>query len=235
MSEEVGRPEDDITEITLSSDLDDDAHLKPEHVNFVFVQEQKFKGVKRSFKIFNETQLYYTQKSFRHKENTRHRVNLNYVNLTPERECTVAWSWLSTAFATIVWSMLLLYVGLYTQYKADYIVIVGVLLGTFSMLSMLIFYYRTQDKLIFCSHIGKIPLFEVSNHKPGNREFDLFMEKLRQHIKQAQDKLPMHQRLVGELKDLRRIRDEGRISNEAYESARHTIFRHEAFQTKQGS
>jgi len=235
MSEEVGRPEDDITEITLSSGLDDDAHLKPEQVNIAFVQEQKFKGVKRSYKIFNETQLYYTQKSFRHKENTRHRVNLNYVNIQPERECTVAWSWLSTAFATIVWSMLIFYVGLFTQYKADYIVIVGVLLGTFSMISMLIFYYRTQDKLIFCSHVGKIPLFEVSNHKPGNREFDTFMEKLRQHIQLGQDKLSMHQRLVGELKDLRRIRDEGRISNESYEAARNTIFRHEAFQTKQGS
>ena len=235
MSEEVGRPEDDITEITMSSGLDDDAHLKPEQVNIVFVQEQKFKGVKRSYKIFNETQLYYTQKSFRHKENTRHRVNLNYVNIQPERECTVAWRWLSTAFATIVWSMLILYVGLFTQYKADYIVIVGVLLGTFSMISMLIFYYRTQDKLIFCSHVGKIPLFEVSNHKPGNREFDTFMEKLRQHIQLGQDKLSMHQRLVGELKDLRRIRDEGRISNESYEAARNTIFRHEAFQTKQGS
>ena len=79
MNEEVGRPEDDITEITLSSGLDDDAHLKPEHVNIVFVQEQKFKGVKRAFKIFNDTQLYYVQKSFRHKENTLHRVNLCYV------------------------------------------------------------------------------------------------------------------------------------------------------------
>jgi hypothetical protein len=235
MSEEVGRPEEDITEITLSSDLDDDVHLKPEHVNIIYVQEQKFKGVKRAFKIFNDTQLYYMQKSFRHKENTKHRVNLNYVDIKPGRECTVAWRWLSTAFATIVWSMLLLYVGLFTQYKADYIVIVGVLLGTFSMISMLIFYYRTQDKLIFKSYVGKIPLFEVSNHKPGNQEFDTFMETLRQHIKHAQGRLTMHQRLAGELKDLRRIRDEGRISNEDYESARNTIFKHEAFQTKQGS
>ena len=234
MSGEVGRPEDDITEITLSSDFDDDAHLKPEHINIAFVQEQKFKGVRRTFKIFNDTQLHYTLKSFRHKDNKKHRVNLSYVSMQPDRECTVAWKWLSTAIATIVWSMLLLYVGLFTQFKADYIVIVGVLLGTFSMISMLIFYYRTQDKLIYRSFVGNIPLFEVSNHKPGNREFDLFMEKLRQHIKLAQDKLSMHQRLVGELKDLRRIRDEGKISNEQYEVARNIIFKHEAFQSKQG-
>ena len=234
MSEEVGRPEDDITEITLSSEFDDDAHLKPEHVNIAYVQEQKFKGVMRTFKIFNDTQLHYTLKSFRHKDNRRHRVNLSYVNIAPEREVRVAWNWLSTAFATIVWSMLLFYVGLYTQYKADYIVIVAILLGTFSMLSMLIFYYRTQDKLIFKSFIGNIPLFEVSSHKSGNKEFELFLARLRQHIESAQARLSMHQRLVGELKDLRRIRDEGKISNEQYESARHVIFKHEAFQSRQG-
>jgi hypothetical protein len=233
MSEEVGRPEDDITEITLSSVFDDDVHLKPEHINIEYAQEQKFKGVRRTFKIFNDTQLYYTLKSFRHKDNKMHRINLGYVNIQPERECTVAWKWLSTAVATIVWSMLLLYIGLFTQYKADYIVIVGILLGTFSMISMLIFYYRSQDKLIYRSFVGNIPLFEMSNHKPGNMEFESFMEKLRQHIKLAQGKLSMHQRLVGELKDLRRIRDEGKISNELYETARNIIFKHEAYQAKQ--
>ena len=233
MSGEVGRPEDDITEITLSSIFDDDEHLKPERVNISYVQEQKFKGMRRIFKIFNETQLHYTLKSFRHKENKQRRINLSYVSSQPERECIVAWSWLSTAFATIVWSMLLLYVGLLTQYKADYIVIVGILLGTFSMISMLIFYYRTQDKLIYKSFVGNIPLFEVSNHKPGNKEFEEFMGKLGQHIQLSQDKLSMHQRLVGELKDLRRIRDEGQISNELYESARNIIFKHKAYQTKQ--
>ena len=130
--------------------------------------------------------------------------------------------------------MLLFYVGLFTQFKADYIVIVAVLLGTFSMISMLIFYYRTQDKLVYNSFFGNIPLFEISNHKSGNKEFELFILKLRQHIKSAQDRMSMHQRLVGELKDLRRIRDEGKITNEQYDSARNIIFKHEAFQSKPG-
>jgi len=234
MSEEVGRPEDDITEITLSSEFDDDAHLKPERINFAYVQEQKFKGVRRTFKIFNDTQLHYTHTSFRNKDNKKRRINLSYVNIQPQRDSTVAWNWFSTAFATIVWSMLLFYVGLFTQFKADYIVIVAVLLGTFSMISMLIFYYRTQDKMVYNSFFGNIPLFEVSNHKSGNKEFELFILKLRQHIKSAQDRMSMHQRLVGELKDLRRIRDEGKITNEQYESARNIIFKHEAFQSKPG-
>ncbi len=235
MSDEAGRNEDGIMEITLSSVPDDDAHLKPEHINFEYVQEQRFKGVKRSFKIFNDTQLYYTLKSFRHKDNKKNRINLSYINTQPDRECSVAWNWLSTAVATIIWAMLLIYVGLFTQFKADYIVIVGVLLGTFSMISMLIFYYQTQDKLIYKSFIGNIPLFEVSNHKPGNKEFDAFKQHLRMHIEKGQEKLTMHQRLVGELKDLRRIRDVGKISNEQYESARGIIFKHEAFQARQGS
>ena len=235
MSEEVSRPEDNITEITLSSEFDDDTHLKPQHINVAYSQEQKFKGVRRTFKIFNDTQLHYTLKSFRNKDNKTHRINLAYVNKQAEREVRVAWNWLSTAFATVVWSMLLLYVGLFTQYKADYIVIVAILLGTFSMISMLIFYYRTQDRLIYSSFVGNIPLFEVSNNKSGNDEFDLFKEKLVEHIQLAQGKLSKHQRLVGELKDLRRIRDEGTISNEQYESARNIIFKHEAYQSNTNS
>ena len=232
MSEEAGRIEEGITEITLSSDLDDDAHLKPERINVEYIQEQRFKGVRRTFKIFNDTQLYYSLKSFKHKDNKKNRINLGYVNTQPDRECVVAWRWLSTAFATIVWAMLLLYVGIFTQYKADFIVIVGVLLGTFSMLSMLIFYYRTQDKLIYKSFVADIPLFEVSNHKPGNPEFDRFMAALRNHIVNGQERMSMHQRLVGELKDLRRIRDEGNITNEQYETARAIIFKHEAYQAR---
>ena len=58
MSEDAGRAEEGITEITLSSETDDDEHLKPEHINLEYVQEQRFKGVKRSFMIFNDTQLY---------------------------------------------------------------------------------------------------------------------------------------------------------------------------------
>jgi hypothetical protein len=235
MSEKAGHIAGGITEITLSSDFDDDAHLKPERINIEYIQEQRFKGVRRNFKIFNDTQLYYSLKSFRNKDNKKHRINLSYVSTQPERECVVAWRWLSTAIATIIWSILLLYVGIFTQYKADYIVIVGVLLGTFSMLSMLIFHYRTQDKLIYKSFVADIPLFEVSNHKPGNKEFDTFMESLKHYIEKGQGSMSMHQRLVGELKDLRRIRDEGTISNEQYETARSIIFKHKAYQAKPGA
>lgn len=232
MSEKVGQVFQGITEITLSSDFEDDEHLKPERINIEYVQEQRFKGVKRRFKIFNDTQLYYTLNSFKHKDNKQHRINLSYVSTQPERECVVAWKWLSIAIATIVWSTLLLYVGIFTQYNADFIVIVGVLLGTLSMLAMMTFYYQTQDKLIYKSYVADVPLFEVSNHKPGNRGFDTFMASLRKHIETGQESLSMPQRLVGELKDLRRIRDEGTISNEQYESARTIIFKHEAYQAK---
>jgi hypothetical protein len=59
------------------------------------------------------------------------------------------------------------------------------------------------------------------------------MSRLDHHISLSRKKLSMHQRLVGELKDLRRIRDDGKISNEQYETARNVIFRHEAFQSRQ--
>jgi hypothetical protein len=232
MNNELDPYAEDITEITLSSDFDDDSNIQQESINLEYVQDQKFKGIKRNFVIFNEVQLYYSMKSFRKKENVRHRLNLSYVNQKPERVQMVSWRWLSTAFAGLVWSMLLVYVGYFTQLKADYIVVVGVLLGAFSAISMMIFYYRTQDKLVFSSFVGGVPLFEVGNMKAGNQAFEEFMQTLDAHIEKGQNSKTMHQRLSGELIDLRRIRDEGMIDNETYENARSRIFQHEAYQQK---
>ena len=230
MNNELDPYADDITEITMSSDIDDDSHIQQENINLEYVQDQRFKGIKRNFVIFNEVQLYYSMKSFRKKENVRHRLNLSYVNQKPERIQTVSWRWLSTAFAALVWSMLLVYVGYFTQFKQEYIVVVGVLLGAFSAISMMIFYYRTQDKLVFSSFAGDVPLFEVGNMKPGNQAFEQFIKTLDAHIEKGQNRKTMHQRLSGELSDLRRIRDEGMIDNETYENARTRIFQHEAYQ-----
>ena len=214
----------------MSSDFDDESDIQQENINLEYVQDQRFKGIKRSFVIFNEVQLYYSMKSFRKKENVRHRLNLSYVSKKPERVQKVSWRWLSTAFAALVWSMLLVYVGYFTQFKQEYIVVVGVLLGAFSAIAMMIFYYRTQDKLVFSSFAGDVPLFEVGNMKPGNQAFEQFIKTLDAHIEKGQNRKSMHQRLSGELADLRRIRDEGMIDNETYENARTRIFQHEAYQ-----
>lgn len=232
MSEEFDHYADDITEITLSSGLEDDVNIQQENINLEYVQDQKFKGIKRSFVIFSEVQLFYSMKSFRKKDNVQHRFNLSHINKKPVRVQIVSWNWLSTAFAALVWSLLLIYIGYFTQFKADYIVAVGILLGAFSAIAMMIFYYRTQDKLVFSSFAGEVPLFEVGKMKAGNQQFEQFMHALDQHIQKGYNRKSMHQRLSGELIDLRRIRDEGMIDNQTYEKARSKIFQHEVYQNK---
>lgn len=232
MSENFPSAEDGITEITIGSGLEDEAHLQPETVNAEYIQDQKFKGVKRSFKIFNDTQMYYSLKSFRNKDNSKKRIHLAYISDQPGREVFISWRWMSTSLAALVWSMLLFYIGLYSEWKSETIVIVAVLMGTFSLVGFMVFYYRTHDKLIFKSCVGDIPLFEIGNHKPGNEQFDTFMRTLKLHIEKAQGRKSMHERLVGELSDLRRLRDENVVSTEQYEEARNKIFRHEAYQAK---
>ncbi len=232
MSENIQPAVDGITEITLATGLDDEAHLQPERINAEFIQDQKFKGVKRSFKIFNDTQMYYTLKSFGSKKNAKRRIHLGFVDEHPLRDIRFAWKWLGTGLGTLALSILLFYIGLFTQYEHQYIVIAAVLVGTISMLSLLIFYYRTHDKLIYRSFVGGVPLFEIGNRKPGNQQFDNFMRTLNMHIQNGHAKKSMHERLIGELADLRRIRDEGMITNEQYELARNKIFKHEAYQAK---
>jgi hypothetical protein len=95
------------------------------------------------------------------------------------------------------------------------------------------FYYVSQNKLVYKSNVGNVPLFEVSIQRSGKQELNTFIEKLMSHIELSQGRLTMQQRLAGELQYLRRIRDEARISCEQYELARGLIFRHKAYQTTQ--
>ena len=232
MSESIQSAIDGITEITLGTGLDDEAHLQPERVNAEYVQDQKFKGVLRHFKIFNDTQMYYTLKSFGNKKKAQRRIHLGFVDERPRRDIRFAWKWLGTGLGTLALSILLFYIGLYTEYKHQYITIAAVLVGTFSLLSLMIFYYRTHDKLIYRSFVGGVPLFEISKFKANNKPYQNFMHTLHAHIQKGQAKKSMHERLIGELADLRRLRDEGMVSNDQYESARHKIFKHEAYQVK---
>lgn len=220
----------EVTEITLSEIEDDYDPSRPVKIHAEYMQENKFKGVRRSFVIFNNVQLHHRLVSYRRRNEPEHRINLSFVNPQPQRVLTIAWNWLSTAFASIVWSMVLLYVGFFMNFSADIMMAAGILLGTCSLISMMMFYYNTQDQLLYTSETGGVPLFDLVNYKPGDQLFERFQAQLRKHIELGQSRLTPRERLVGELKELRRIRDEGLISNELYEQARGRIFKHEAYQ-----
>ena len=91
------------------------------------------------------------------------------------------------------------------------------------------FIYCMRDEYIFYSYFGGTKLFLIENKKPDQQSFDNFFITLQRTIEQTQSTLSISERLIGELKMCRRLRDEGIINDEAYTIVRTTIFKHKQY------
>jgi len=88
-------------------------------------------------------------------------------------------------------------------------------------LSLLCAVYQSRDRLVFYSRNGRIPLVILFNRNPDRKTFREFTNQLVHHIQQANDTL-LHRSdvLSAELKEHRRLMEEGVISGKRYELAK---------------
>jgi hypothetical protein len=100
-----------------------------------------------------------------------------------------------------------------------------------TLIFSLIFVYLMRDEFIFKSRYGDARLFLLENKKPSQQEFDRYFISLQQTIDRAQSNISIPDRLVGELKMCRRLRDEGIIDDETYTTARTAVFKHERYKS----
>jgi len=201
-------------------------------VNEEFIQENTIKGIRRSFRIFNDSQLLQSVKSFRNRDDRQYRINLRYVNPEPERDRRYAWRILIVSVSCLCAAVLLFCIWHYTRFSFDYLLVAVALLAAASAFSLLLFFYRSHDTFIYKSLAAGVPLIELDNRKPDLREFDAFLMRLEQYIRNANKSgMNSQQRLAGELKDIRRLKDAGMLTEQTYELARTTIFSHRDYST----
>lgn len=226
---EVGEPAY-AEEIVLGDEFDETASvIIPRKTNHQYDQISKFKGINYYFTIFNEIYLHQTVESFRNKNNEDTRINLTYIDAEPIRKRYFAWNYLYGALATLFFGALLIYLGGF-EIARPYMLPAGIVLFTAGINLTLIFFYRTQDKIIYHSFAGDVPLIELF-HKPKQSAYTMFIDILQLHIVQAQQRqgLTMKQRLKIELSDLRRLSEEGVITVDVYKHARGLILQHKGY------
>lgn len=220
-----------MDEIVISDVLDDDEHEVRE-VNAKFLQNSSFKGIKRSFLIFNKTQLLQSCQSFKTKQGNKHRINLKFIRLKPERQRQYAWRSLVVFVLGLGVCAALAGTWYYTDLKSDYLLAAAVLAAVATAIALLIFFYRSRDTLVYRSIAAGVPMIELAYRKPNQREFDDFLHKLDVSIRRAHASgMNNQQILAGELKDIRRLKDEGVLGDEVYARARKLIFQHKDFST----
>lgn len=232
---------DDVVEITLDAGPDaDELTRPPEHINHEYVQ-RTIKGITRSLVLFDDIYLNYSLKTcnpkafklkfFRDKDVEQGHINITYLDPRPDRLVHIAWNWFVNGLAAISWAFVIIYVGEYTEFAFAHNIMlpVGILLGTFGIIAFMVFYYKTQDKVIYRSYTGQVPVFELL-HMPRNKAYNDFIDVFEESIYKTHRKgITMKYRLIGELKYLRKMKEAKLIAEADYEKARGKIFMHDEY------
>ncbi|MCI0399850.1 MAG: hypothetical protein L0Y67_07815 [Gammaproteobacteria bacterium] len=227
MLRSVFRVVEDIEEVYLYTDeLTYEEDVVPTIVNHKLHQRLKIKGYEGAFTVFNETYLFVFATSLL--SNTKkYWVNLTYLDPNPKRYLRIAWPWLITTLTLIGIA------GLLFLFRDTSIQPLGLrptlpvmlLLGALTLISFLALVYRSEDKLVFCSQYGRTNLIELAYKNPNSMEFQNFVRELVRRIAQAKTESLQKEseRLAGELREHRRLRDVRILPEKEYERSKANI------------
>ena len=212
-----------------STDFTDGENIAVEYVNFEIEQNSSLQGIYRKITIFNDAHCYQTIKN-KHRKKYRYRTDIAYLDPRPFRSRVRPWRWLFLSLTLLGIDAVLLLGGFVDTTSINFLgLFVGLLVV--GIMSLLAYFYYSRDRVFFRSRYGKIKLIELINKNPDNKSFRSFLNKLVMQINKAKTARGLNQAksLARELKELRRLKDEGIIPENSYEKAKQLIFKHEGF------
>lgn len=205
--------------------------INPARLGEKLIQKNTLKGTCREYQVYASNYLLLNFVEKKRAKEKRFRVSLAWLSSEPEHNKIIVWKWLYWAIGAGALAGLSLYLGISETVKPEYCLLAGTITVTAALICGLIFIYLMRDEFIFKSRYGNAKLFLIENKKPSQQEFDLYFIKLQQAIDTAQTQMSVTDRLVGELKMCRRLRDEGIINDETYTIARTAIFKHDQYKS----
>ena len=140
----------------------------------------------------------------------------------------IAWKWFGIAISFFLFTLLLMKIS--PHYLIDNKnLYLGIILFAGSLgcvLSFIQFWKHSYRKQIFYSKNAHIPVVELCAGKPSKEMFYKFIYEIELKIKSFSKsvKITEEKLLIGEMKMLRRLSDNGIISKEMYEVAKRKLF-----------
>lgn len=199
----------------------------PEHrsINKTVVQVSNAKGETRTFQIYDDKFIDITVDNIFGQKN--YQLNLSMLEPWPVRNRDISWRWLMSMVYFGV-SAIAYGVYLYNHHEGELLsrlipfILVFILL---LMGSLLMFLYRSPNVTEFRSRYCGCVLISLLYANPSKEAFDQFVEELKQRILLAsqQVKVDKHRMLINEITKLRRLRNDGIISEREYVAASRRI------------
>ena len=210
-----------------------DQDIDPEKLGEKLIQTNTLKGTYREYQLYTPRHLLlsFVEKKKAKTKEKNFRVDLAWLSSEPDHHKIVVWKWLYRALAAGALAGLFLVFAMTEIIEIKYCIVAGTIALTTGLILFLIFIYQMRDEYIFKSYFGNAKLFLIENKKPAQQEFDSYFVNLQQTIDRAQANISVADRLLGELKMCRRLKDEGIIDDKTYTDARTAIFKHEQYKT----
>ncbi len=209
----------------------EDSEIVVRKINYNYMQKYLLKSVTRRFQIFNNIYLYYMQKCNSSKL-PKHRLDLTFLKQTPTYSLSISWKLLTIGLAFIGLSYLL-----ETSFQLplipelpDTMPPLSVLTAIAGAMFLLLAYQRTHLSLVFKTYAGHAPVLFITP-RPLQKDYRQFIKTLKLGISIAQnrDSLTIKDRLVGEMKDLGRLRESNIITKQVYRKAQARILANKSF------
>jgi len=140
----------------------------------------------------------------------------------------IAWKWVAVAISFLL--VTLLFMKILPDYLTDNknlylgIILFAGLIGC--ILSFIQFWKYSYRKKIFYSKNAHVPIIELFVGKPSKKIFSEFISEVESQIKSFSKRVKITEEklLIGEMKMLRRLSDNGIISKKMYEVAKIKLF-----------
>jgi hypothetical protein len=195
------------------------------NVNRVMVQESRFKGEVRRFEIYNDKFIKINIRNV-FGDKTYH-VNMGMLEPWPTLHRRISWRWL---LGLSYFGLATLIFGIYLYLHPDNETIGRLipfitLLLLLALAALLMFLYASPNVMEFRSRYGNCPLIGLLKNNPTKQEFRHFTDELKTRVLAASQVVTFNkkQMLDIELKELRRLTDEGILLEQEYQQAKERV------------
>ena len=188
-------------------------------------QESNARGEKRAFEIYNNKFIKVMTNNIIN--NNSYHLNLSMLAPWPVRHRNISWQWLLAVFyfslTTLSYTAYLFYFQ--ESAKLERLLPFIVIFLLLSLAAFLMFLYQSPNVTEFRSRYGNCVVLSLLYNKPNKKEFKEFIEEIKLRSLSASQvvTLDKKQMLEIEMNELRRLRNEGIITQHHYADAKARI------------
>ena len=216
-------------EIMIESGLEslDERLLDPGSSELRFKQKIPSKGYRSAYRVINGCQLQIAVRTLRTQK--RFDFNLAYLDPNPIEKRHISWFWFYAMmlFITVLAASVALILGNLFPGGERLGLWVTIHAAVLAVISFLMLLNRSYRREVFVSRFGRTPILELAPHLPSRKEYQTFILELTDRALTAQGKANEMQKtaLAGELREHRRLRDEGILDDATYDEAKSKLMK----------